>query len=230
MNKPVVKIDVVSDVVCPWCYIGKRRLEKAIAELNQSYDVQLEYHPFELNPDMPAAGADQKSYLTKKFGSEDRYQQITRHVTHIASEEGLNFNFAIQNISPNTRLAHQLIHAAKQEGNHVALVESFFKAYFEEGVDLSNTDNLIAIATQHGLSRERAEDIIKTNEGAAEVAHTEREFQRLGVSGVPFYIINNKYGISGAQPAETFIQAITQINTSSVTAEGEACDVDSKNC
>ncbi len=109
MNKPVIKIDVVSDVVCPWCYIGKRRLEKAIDQLKDKIDFEVEYHPFELNPDMPAEGRNHKEYLMAKFGGESKYNQLTRHVVDVAAAEGLKFDFTSETISPNTRNAHRLI-------------------------------------------------------------------------------------------------------------------------
>jgi predicted DsbA family dithiol-disulfide isomerase len=154
MNKPKIKIDVVSDVVCPWCYIGKRRLEKAIAQVADQVDVELEYHPFELNPDMPAEGRNQKEYLTKKFGSEAKYQQIVNHVTEVAAQEGLHFDFKKQNTSPNTRNAHRLIWFAKKHGKQIEMKEALMKAYFEEGVDLTKSKNLIAISTELGLDME----------------------------------------------------------------------------
>ena len=101
--KPVIKIDIVSDVVCPWCYIGKRRLEKAIDQLSDQYSFELEYHPFELNPEMPLQGVDQKQYLANKFGGETKYHQITEHTTRVAAEEGLSFHFNKQTTSPNTQ-------------------------------------------------------------------------------------------------------------------------------
>src|SRR6267378_1254107 len=109
MNKVKLRIDVVSDVVCPWCYIGKRRLEKAIGQLSSQFDFDVEYQPFELNPEMSKKGRNQKEYLTAKFGGEERYHQITDHVTRIAAEEGLKFDFKREIISPNTREAHRLV-------------------------------------------------------------------------------------------------------------------------
>src|SRR4051794_20418449 len=109
MMKPTIKIDIVSDVVCPWCYIGKRRLEKAIDQLSAEFNFEVEYHPFELNPQMPLEGKDQKDYLSNKFGGEERYEQITEHVTQVAGDENLEFNFSKQHISPNTRMVHSII-------------------------------------------------------------------------------------------------------------------------
>lgn len=229
MSKPKIKIDVVSDVVCPWCYIGKRRLEKAVDQLKDKYEFELEYHPFELNPEMPAGGTDQKTYLTNKFGGSERYEQITNRVTTVAAEEGLNFDFGKQKISPNTREAHRIIQYAKQEGKQVEVKEAFMKAYFEQGVDLSKKENLLTIAVQAGLTHEKVEKLLSTDEGLMEVALAEKEMQKLGITGVPFYIINNKYGVSGAQPSEAFVQAFEDIGAKSELS-GEACDVDGKNC
>jgi predicted DsbA family dithiol-disulfide isomerase len=230
--KSTIKIGVISDVVCPWCYIGKRRLEKAMLELSDKFDFEVEYFPFELNPQIPASGLNQKEYLASKFGGEERYQQITGNVTTTAAREGLKFDFASQNISPNTRNAHRLIQLAKENNNHVALVEALFKAYFTDGTDLSKTENLVEIAANAGMDRAKVEQFLQSDAGIAEVEMTERELQQMGISGVPFYIINNKYGISGAQPSESFIKAFEEIASApAVVAEGgEACDVDGKNC
>lgn len=230
-TKPTLKISVISDVVCPWCYIGKRRLEAAISKLSDKYIFDVEYFPFELNPQMPEAGADQKEYLTRKFGSESKYEQLTGHVSAIAAQHGLTFNYQAQSISPNTRKAHRLIQLAKEDGKQLELVEAFFKAYFTDGVDLSKDENLINLAEQCGLNREKVSNLLKSKEGEAEVEMAERQWQNAGVTGVPFYVIDNKYGISGAQSPEAFIQAFTEIaDAKKVTSAGEACDVDGKNC
>lgn len=229
MPKPKIKVDIVSDVVCPWCYIGKRRIEKAMQALGDKYEFDLEYHPFELNPDMPVEGVDQKTYLSKKFGGTDRYYQLTNHVKTVAAQEGLNFDFEKQKVSPNTREAHRIIQFAKREGKQPAVKEAFMKAYFEEGIDLSKKENLIHVAANAGLSKEKIEKLLSTEEGLAEVALEEKEMQKLGITGVPFYIINNKYGISGAQPSTAFIQALDDIGSSNELS-GEACDTGAKNC
>jgi predicted DsbA family dithiol-disulfide isomerase len=229
MNKPKIKVDIVSDVVCPWCYIGKRRIEKAMDALNTKYDFEVEYHPFELNPQMPAEGVDQKQYLSAKFGGEDRYNQITAQTAATAAQEGLAFDFSIQKISPNTRNAHRIIQYARQEGKQPAIKEALMKAYFEQGFDLSKNENLISVAVSAGLSKDEVEQLLASDQGLAEVIHAERELQKLGISGVPFYIINNKYGISGAQPTETFVQAFEDI-TRETESNGEICDTDNNDC
>lgn len=154
MNKPKIKVEVVSDVVCPWCYIGKRRLETAMRQLSDKYEFEVEYHPFELNPAMPAQGANQKDYLTKKFGSRQRYEQITNHLTEVAAGEGLRFDFSQQQVAPNTRLLHVIISYAKTKGKQLEAKEAFLKAYFTDGVDLSDQQNILNIATSVGLERE----------------------------------------------------------------------------
>lgn len=223
-----IKIDIVSDVVCPWCYIGKRRIEKAIDQLNDKYEFEVSYLPFELNPTVPPAGLNQKEYLIKKFGSESKYNQITNHVTSVAAGEGLKFDFASQAVAPNTRDAHRIIWLAKQTGNQLAVKEAFMKAYFEDGVDLSKPENLISIAVACGLSEARVTALLNSDEGLQEVETMEQLNQQRGVSGVPFYIINDQHGISGAQPTDSFIQALTQIGSEVESAN--ACDVETKEC
>ncbi len=229
MKKPVIKIDVVSDVVCPWCYIGKRRLEKAIDQLKDKIDFEVEYHPFELNPDTPKEGVNHKDYLIKKFGGEERYHQLTNHVVGVAAQEGLKFDFGDHQITPNTLNAHRLIAFAKKNGKQLEMKEALMSAYFEKGVDLTQTENLIAVATELGMKENTVKEFLETDELTAEVKMEEQiNFQR-GISGVPFYIINNKYGVSGAQPTEGFVQALTEIG-SEETSNAETCDVETKNC
>lgn len=208
MTKPTIKVDVISDVVCPWCYIGKRRLEKALNKLNSEYTFEVTYHPFELNPSIPESGVNQKQYLSQKFGGEERYDKITAHVTQVAAEEGLTFNFHKQAVSPNTRNAHRIIQLAKHVNKQTEVKEAFMKAYFTDGVDLSKNENLITYATQAGMERNIVEQLLASDMGVAEVIQAEKEIQQLGITGVPFYIINNKYGLSGAQPPEAFIEVI----------------------
>jgi predicted DsbA family dithiol-disulfide isomerase len=229
MSKPVIKIGVVSDVVCPWCYIGKRRLERAINALGDKFDFDIAYYPFELDPEAPTNGRDQKEHLIKKFGSESQYDKLTGNVTRVAEAEGLTFDYNTQKVSPNTRNAHRLIQLAKDDGKQAELVEALFKAYFTDGIDLSKNENLIDVAVSAGLDKNKVEQFLESNTGVTEVVMAEQELQRLGISGVPFYIIEDKYGVSGAQPAETFIKAFEDIGKE-ITAGGEACNVDAKNC
>jgi predicted DsbA family dithiol-disulfide isomerase len=229
-TKPTIKIDIISDVVCPWCYIGKRRLEKAIDALSDQYTFELEYHPFELNPNTPVEGLDQKAYLIDKFGSEDRYDQLTNNVTNVAAQEGLTFDYTRQTTSPNTRMMHSIVQLAKLEGKHLQAIEAFFKAYFTDGLDLTKKDNLRQIAQSIGLENAADPELFSSTQALQQIALSEKEMSKLGITGVPFYIINNKYGVSGAQPSESFIKAFQEIQSEAVTAGGEACDVDGENC
>lgn len=229
MLKPSIKIAVVSDVVCPWCYIGKRRMEKAVSALSDEIDFEIAYYPFELNPDMPLAGKNHRDHLTNKFGGAEEYERITAHVTDIAATEGLTFNFSDQTISPNTRNAHRLILFAKEHGKQLQLVEALFKAYFTEQTDLTKNENLLKIAVANGLDEEKTKLFLESNAGLSEVQMAETELQRAGISGVPFYIVNDKYGISGAQATETFIQAFKNVGKELQSA-AEACNVDNKAC
>lgn len=228
MTKPLIKIDVVSDVVCPWCYIGKRRLERAIDQMKNEFDFEVEYHPFELNPTMPTEGRNQKEYLSAKFGGEDRYHQITDRTTNTATQEGLKFDFSKQKISPNTFNSHRLIAFAKTKGKQAELKEALMSAYFEKGIDLTQAKNLIDIAVEHGLDAAETELFLTSDQLAAEVKLEEQLNYQRGISGVPFYIVNNKYGISGAQPTEVFVNALAEIGREPIA--GETCDVGADNC
>ncbi|MFL5728481.1 MAG: DsbA family oxidoreductase [Cytophagaceae bacterium] len=229
MTKTKIKVDIVSDVVCPWCYIGKRRLEKALDNLKDEYEFELHYKPFELNPNVPEAGYAQKEYLTKKFGSESGYQELTDNVTRVAAEEGLKFDYSKQSTSPNTLNLHRVIWLAGKENKQLQTVEAFFKAYFEEGTDLSKKENILKVAAKAGLDEKRIKALLESEEGKEEVIAEQTRNRQLGVSGVPFYIINDKYGVSGAQPTSLFMQAFKDIGKE-ISTDGEACDVDGGNC
>jgi predicted DsbA family dithiol-disulfide isomerase len=211
MNKPLINIEVVSDVVCPWCYIGKRRLERAIGQLKDEFNFSVVFSPFELNPDIPQEGINQREYLTGKFGNAERYDEITRHVTEVASKEGLRFDFGKQYVSPNTRNAHRILWHARKAGRQPALKEALMKAYFEEGIDLSRKENLVRIAVNEDLSSEKVSALLDSAEGLHEVEALEKLNYQRGISAVPFFIINDKYGISGAQPTEVFVKVLSEI-------------------
>lgn len=228
--KSVIKIDIVSDVVCPWCYIGKRRIEQAMKTLENDFDFDVSYLPFELNPHTPSEGFNQKEHLIGKFGGEEKYNQIASHVTRVAAEEGLQFHFDKQQISPNTSDLHRIIWFAKKEGKQAEVKEVFMKAYFEQGVDLTTQENIIAVAASAGLDAARVNTLLNSQEGLEEVNHLEQLNYQRGVSGVPFYIVNNQYAISGAQPSDVFVKALKQIGTELNMPQGETCDVDTENC
>lgn len=217
-------IDVISDVVCPWCFIGKRRLETALARLpaSERARVSVRWHPFELNPDLPADGIERRSYLEAKFGGPQRAAAIYARVTAAGAEDGIAFDFDGIARQPNTRDAHRLIRWAQQQrGDASALVERLFTAYFIEGRSLANRQTLADIAAEAGLDRSAVLAQLESEEGVAETAAAEGRAREIGVSGVPFFIFDGKVAVSGAQSPEVLVQAITQARRNSVpVAEG----------
>lgn len=228
-TKELIKIDVVSDVVCPWCYIGKRRLEAATAQLSDRYEFEINYLPFELMPEMPTEGRNTRQHLTQKFGGEARYLQIVNQVTQVAAQEGLKFDLFNQEISPNTRPLHQIIHFAQQAGKQLAVVEAFFKAYFEDAINLTDRQNVLQVAESAGLDRQAVAQLFDTNDGASELDNLLYQNKLMGVSSVPFYIINDKFSMSGAQPAEVFVEALPSI-AAQAPLQGQSCDVETGVC
>lgn len=210
MNKIKIKIDVVSDVVCPWCYIGKRRLEDALRRLPENMEAEVRHLPFELNPNLPADGTPQKEHLRNKFGGEERYHELTQRVSSIAKTEGLNFDFAMQAVLPNTLDAHRLIQFAPNAEIQGSVVESLMKAYFEEGVDLSNRENLLDVVAKAGLDKQAAASLLDSQTDVPEIRKMEQLNHQRGITGVPFFIINDKYGVSGAQTSDTLLQVFSE--------------------
>jgi predicted DsbA family dithiol-disulfide isomerase len=209
-EKKKIRLDVVSDVICPWCYIGKRRLEKALAELQPEFDVQVSWLPFQLNPDMPAEGVPRAEYRRAKFGSLEKSQALDARVAGEARGEGLEFAFERMQRTPNTFLAHRLIDLAQREGCGEAVVEAVFRAYFLEARDTGDREVLLGIAAAAGLQREAVEAALADEAGAARLAGEERSMRELGISGVPFFIIDRRFGVSGAQPPEALVDAVRQ--------------------
>jgi predicted DsbA family dithiol-disulfide isomerase len=224
--KQVIKIDIASDVICPWCYIGKRRLDKAIEALDHTYDFKITYHPFELHPELPPGGQNQKEYLVKKFGSLSSYHQLTNNVARIALGEGLQFDFNKQNVMPNTRKAHLIISGAKEFDKQADVTEGFFGSYFGRGVDLSKDENLITVGVSAGLERDLIEGWLTNESLLNDIERSEKELSRLGVHAVPFFIINERYALSGAQATETFIQALKEIGSKSAIEAAPSCSSD----
>ena len=204
-------VDVISDVICPWCYIGKRRLEKAIAALDGQYDVQVHWHPFQLNPTMPKEGISRKEYRTRKFGSWERSLELDAKVIAVGKTEGIQFAFDKIERTPNTFDAHRLIWLADQHGCQDAVVEALFRAYFTDGRNISNCQTLIDVVSEAGLERQVAESMLGSDEGMDVISNARELSQRHGVTGVPFFIINNAITLSGAQEPETFRDAFKQV-------------------
>jgi predicted DsbA family dithiol-disulfide isomerase len=208
-----LSIDVVSDVVCPWCWIGKRRLEEALAQRSEADGAPvINWHPFELNPDIPPGGLDRRSYLEQKFGGPERAKQIYARVEAAGREVGIPFDFERIVRQPNTRDAHRLIAWAQATNPSAAaaLVERLFRAYFIEGVDIGDLESLARLAGEAGFDALAAASCLQSDGERGAVAAAEEHARQLGVSGVPFFIFNQRLAVSGAQPPEVLLDAIAQ--------------------
>jgi len=203
-------IDVVSDVVCPWCYVGKRHLEAALAGLPELGEVVVRWHPFELNPDLPAEGIDRKAYVEAKFGGPERAAQIYERVREAGRRAGIEFAFDAIARQPNTRDAHRLVAWAQARGDADPLVERLFRAYFLDGRFVGDRDTLVELAAASGLDAQAARAWLDTGTGAAEIATAEERVRQLGITGVPFFIFAGRVGLSGAQPPEAMRDAMRQ--------------------
>jgi predicted DsbA family dithiol-disulfide isomerase len=203
MSAPLT-IEVVSDVICPWCYIGKRRLEKALAALEGEVSAEIRWLPFQLNPGMPPEGMPRAAYRAAKFGSVERSRELDARVAKEGKSEGIEFAFDRIERTPNTVAAHALVGLAQDQGRGDAAVDALFRAYFEDAQDIGDTETLAAIAHRCGVSG------WPRRESATEVAALEQSMRGLGISAVPTFILDRKVGISGAHPAETLAAAIKQ--------------------
>ena len=196
-------IDIVSDVVCPWCYVGKRRLEAALAE-RRELSVEIVWHAFQLNPGMPKEGMDRGDYLATKFGSPDRAASIYRDIEQAGADAGIAFAFDAIERTPNTIDAHRLILLAGRHDVQHAVVELLFRRYFLDGADIGNVERLTAIAAEAGIDEAAARAYLESDEGVEEVTSEDRQMRKIGVTGVPCFIIDKRYAISGAQAPEVF--------------------------
>lgn len=203
-------IDVVSDVVCPWCFIGKRHLEAALAGLGGADGHVVRWHPFELNPDLPAEGVDRRAYLEAKFGGPARAAEVYARVREAGARAGIAFDFDAISRQPNTREAHRLIAWAQANGDAGPLVERLFHAYFVDGRFIGERETLVAIAVEAGLPEAAVRNWLGSDRGTQEIAHAETRARELGITGVPFFIFDGSVGLSGAHPPQTIRDAISQ--------------------
>ncbi len=215
-----MQIDIISDVVCPWCYIGKRNLEKALTlyrasnpDAAQGGDEKapvVTWHPFQLNPHLRAEGVPRDEYTSSKFGGPERAKEIYARVASAGADTGIHFRFDEISRQPNTIDAHQLISIAGNFDAQDGVVESLFKGYFLEGRDLTNRETLIELAERGGLPREEGERCLARDELRSEIEQQDNHARGLGVEGVPFFIFDQKLAVSGAQPPENLVKAMMQ--------------------
>jgi predicted DsbA family dithiol-disulfide isomerase len=208
-------IDVVSDVVCPWCYIGKRRLEAALARLRESdpdLPVEVRWHPFQLNPDLPRDGVARRDYLERKFGGAERAREIYARVSAAGRAVDIPFAFDAIERQPNTLDAHRLIAWAqsRREGDPDKLVEALFRAYFVDGRYIGDREELVKLAADAGYDADDARKFLQSDELTDLVADADRRSREMGISGVPFFIFGGKTAVSGAHEPEALLEAIAQ--------------------
>jgi predicted DsbA family dithiol-disulfide isomerase len=220
-------VDVISDVICPWCYVGKRRLEKAVRALGGRHEVRVRWHPFQLNPQMPKEGMDRQDYRAAKFGSWERSLALDAQMKEVGADEGIAFDFARMARTPNTLDAHRLIRLADEQGVQDAVVEALFQAYFTEGRDIGLRKTLLDVVAGAGLSPVRTEAVLDTSEGLDAVRAAEEQARQLGVQGVPFFLVNGELALSGAQKPEAFLAAFDRLTAPTTPGDGGACAVKS---
>ena len=214
-----MNIDIISDVVCPWCYIGKRQIEAALAQYAQqnpgAEKPRVTWRPFQLNPQLPAEGMSRHDYVVQKFGAA-RAKDVYARVTGVGAEYGIAFAFDKIARQPNTIAAHSLIALAggqQTDGLQDRVKEAFLRAYFLDGVDLTKTENLVAIATAAGLDRAKVEQCLADPQSRQAVEEEDQRARAIGVEGVPFFIFNGKLAVSGAQGPEALLEAMRKSET-----------------
>lgn len=201
-SQPTPLLEIVSDVVCPWCYVGKRRLHDALAQLGE-FPLRIQWRPFELNPNMPAPGMARREYCERKFGSLEQANQLYGRVVAAANSDGLALHVERIARTPNTRAAHRLIEFADRHGCQDAVVDALFEAYFVNGQDIGDSTVLLDIAERVGIQRESTRAMLAAADGDALIEAAEQQAHELGVSGVPSFLYNGHLLFSGAQSADT---------------------------
>lgn len=204
-------IEVYSDVVCPWCYVGEKRLEKAL-EARPDLEAEISWRPFQLRPEMPKNGLPWREFALDKFGGERSMNAAFAHVSSSGAPDGAFFDFDNVATAPNTVDAHRLILFARGSEKEWRIADALFRAYFLEGKDLNGLEDLLAIAESAGLNPEGVRSYLARDARVEEVFASQEEAARLGISGVPFYVLDGRYGLSGAQPVEVFLAALEEAN------------------
>ena len=203
-------IEVISDVICPWCYIGKRRLEKSVAQFEGEHEVRVRWLPFQLNPTMPKEGISRREYRIRKFGSWERSLALDAKIIAVGETEGIHFAFDRIERTPNTLDVHRLIWLADKQCCQDAVVETLFQAYFTVGRDICNRQTVIDVVAEAGLARQLAAGVLNSEEGMDAIKEAEELSRQRRVSGVPFFIVNKEITLSGAQQPNVFLEAFRQ--------------------
>ena len=206
----MTRLDIFSDPVCPWCYLGKANLDRAL-EAHADHPFRIEWHPFQLNPDMPPEGVDKHSYLLQRFGSEDQLKAIHQRFRDIARQSGVQMDPDTPKRIPNTLNAHRVTHWAGLEGRQTLAVAALMRAYWVEGRDIGNLSVLADIAAGAGMDRAVVQRLLASDADLDTVAQREAHARSRGVSAVPTFLVADKYVVSGAQPPEMWAKAIAEM-------------------
>ncbi|PSL19475.1 DsbA family oxidoreductase [Shimia abyssi] len=206
----MIKLDILSDPICPWCYIGKTRLEQALAA-EETPPFAIEWHPFQLNPDMPAGGMDRREYLERKFGGKENAVRVYAEIERHALEDGLEIDFAAIKRTPNTIDAHRLIHWAGIEGKQNGIVNALFNAYFKDGRDIGDREVLCDIADGVGMDAAVVGKLLASDADIDTIQKRDAHSREMGVSSVPTFIVANQHAVPGAQPAELWTKVINEL-------------------
>jgi predicted DsbA family dithiol-disulfide isomerase len=205
-----MRIDIYSDTVCPWCYLGKRRFELAVAARPQ-YEPRVTWRPFELNPEIPADGIDRAGYLAAKLGNAERVAEAQAELQRQGQVAGIEFRFDLMKLVPNTRRSHLLIAHAARAGRQSVVMERVMRAYFEEGCDIGDVDELVRLGVEAGLAEHDSRSALILRSGQDGVIAAERHAAVLGITGVPTFIFDGQYSISGAQEVGTLAGILDQV-------------------
>ena len=206
----MTRLAVISDPICPWCYIGKARLERAL-EQRPDHDFEVSWHPYMLNPTMPADGMDRREYLEQKFGGKEGAVRVYSQIDEAAKADGLELKFGGIKRTPNTLGAHRLIHWARLEGKQNAVVDRLFKAYFKEGRDISEHSVLLRIANGVGMDQDATKRLLESDADKEDIMSAVHEAREKGVTGVPCFVVDNVHVVSGAQPADLWERVIDEL-------------------
>lgn len=219
----MVKLDIMSDPICPWCLIGKAQLERAL-EARPDHPFVIEWHPFQLNPDMPAEGADRRAYLEEKFGGKERAVQIYARIAEHAQTAGVAINFEGIKRTPNTLDAHRLIHWAGIEGMQNRVVSALMRAYFQEGSDIGDRDTLADIADSAGLDAAVVRKLLDSPADHDDILARDAAAREMGITAVPTFIVAGKHAVPGAQPTEVWLKVIDEIMAQEASDAGTDTD------
>ena len=206
-----LRIDIVSDVVCPWCVIGFINLRKAITQLSPKVEFEINWKPYELHPEIPENGYDKKLYMQQRFGDLSGKASPYKQIEKIGKSLGFDFNFSKSERIPNTFNAHRLLWKAREFGIQTELSEALFKCYFTEGKDIGSKEVLLEVATKVGMDLKTMQLFLDSKEGGQETADEEMSFIEKSIGAVPTYFINEKYIIQGGQEPETFVSFLNKI-------------------